>query len=230
MTQLSRLQEILMKKDIRKILLAVPLLVLFFASNTQADSVLVDPVDDFLPTYAEPQDGDQDVTSARVSLIGTSLLFAATFAADLGRAPGFYIWGVDRGAGSSTANFSSSGLPNIVLDTITRVNGIGQAPSVVAAVSTPLSLGRISISGNSFEALAPLSLLSSQGFSVSQNGQNLWPRWANATADADFSLKVTNVVVMLPESTTMLLMGLGLVGIFGLARLKRRSGRRHNTC
>ena len=54
-----------------------------------------------------------DVVSTSVTVLGTNLVFSATLNANVGTtAQGFYICGVNRGAG--IANFASLGLPNAV--------------------------------------------------------------------------------------------------------------------
>ena len=56
------------------------------------------PSSGFLPTYAGPQNGDLDITSAEVFLRQSTFEFDATFSATIGTTPGvFYVWGIDRG-------------------------------------------------------------------------------------------------------------------------------------
>src|SRR6185437_10545267 len=53
------------------------------------------PSSGFLATYAGPQNGDLDVTSAEVFLRQSTFEFDATFSADIGTTPGvFYVWGI----------------------------------------------------------------------------------------------------------------------------------------
>jgi PEP-CTERM motif len=212
-----------MNRTIAKSVMAFPILVLLLSITARADSLLVDPVGDFLPTYAGPQNGDLDVVGTSVTLLGTNLLFSATLNANVGTtAQGFYIWGVNRGG--STANFAALGLPNIVFDTVVRINPDGTGTvTIIGGASTPLAPGSITISGNSFQALVALSLLPSNGFNLSQYGQNLWPRFGGAVGNAqisDFAPNATNAGITTPEPTTLILLGTGLLGLG--SRYKRR--------
>lgn len=77
---------------------------------------MIDPAGDFLSSYVGPKGGDLDVAAAQVTFTGTDFLFSATMNAPIGTTPqAFYVFGVDRGAGAATADFTSLELPNIVL-------------------------------------------------------------------------------------------------------------------
>jgi len=209
------------------------------ATPAHADSVAFDPVGDFLPTYVGPQNGDLDVISTSVSLSGTNFLFSATMNGQIGTTPlGFYIWGVDRGAGAMTANFAQLGLPNIVFDSVIRINnnGTGLVNLLVPGgppVMTPLPMQNITISGNTFQVVVPLSFLPSRGFSPDQYGQNLWPRWGGIPMSdpqiSDFAPNDRNAGVnVIPEPTTMLLLGTGLAGVAMKVRKRRKVNANHS--
>ncbi len=148
-------------------------------ATVRSDEIL-DPVGDFLPTYVGPRAGDLDVVSARVTFTGTEFLFSGTMDAPIGTTPqAFYVFGVDRGIGSRTSNFTELGLPDIVFDLVVSVRPGGN--SVVndldAGIRTPLPAANITINGKNIVARVPLSMLPSKGFTPRNYKWNLWPRW-----------------------------------------------------
>jgi hypothetical protein len=197
-----------------------------------------DPVGDFLPTLAPaaPRAGDLDAVSANVSLIGDSLLFSATLNAPINTTPeAFYVWGVDRGAGGATANFSSLGLPDIVFDAVVIIQneGTGVVNDLTGMQAPAPLIGGITSSGNTIEALVPLSLLPSRGFSPAEYGWNLWPRWGGIPfSDAqisDFAPDANNAqvtVAAVPGPAPLLLLSIGLslvvVAVRGAQRQQTR--------
>src|SRR4029079_5034903 len=102
-------------------------IVVLAASAARAD-IISDPTGDFLATLdpSAPQAGDLDVVMTSVLLSGANLVFSATLDAPINTTPeAFYVWGIDRGAGAATANFSSLGLPNMVFDAVLIVQNEG---------------------------------------------------------------------------------------------------------
>lgn len=195
---------------------------------SQAHATLtVDGVNDFLPTYGGPHGGDLDVLTSDVVLINDNFIFSATMNGLIGSTPGFYVWGVNRGAGATTSNFNSLGLPGVIFDSILVVNqdGSGRVATLgVGGLTTQFTAGSFVISGNSFTAQIAASLLPSRGFAFSEYTQNLWPRFngpvaAGMTTISDFSPNASMASISVPEPASLTLLGLGLLMI-GL--LKRR--------
>src|SRR5262245_38970818 len=90
----------------------------FFALDARAVTTS-DASNDFLPSFSGPHGADLDVLSTSASISGTNLILNATMAGPIGTTPGgLYVWGIDRGVGSTTANFASLGLPNIIFDSV----------------------------------------------------------------------------------------------------------------
>jgi hypothetical protein len=148
----------------------------------------------------------------------------------IGTTPGFYVWGIDRGTGLTTSSFASLGLPNIFFDALLIVNpdGSGRVSTLGAgATTTSFVAGSFSISGNSFSALIPKSLLPSKGLSFDEYTQNLWPRFngpvaAGTTPISDFASDTVMTKVSVPEPASLSLLGLGLL-TFGFGRQKKLS-------
>jgi hypothetical protein len=200
-------------------------------SPTLTAGVVTDPIGDFLPTLTSlaPRAGDLDVVSSQVSLIGNNFLFTATLNAPINTTPeAFYVWGVDRGAGATTANFTSLGLPNIVFDAVLIVQNEGTGVvNDLTGINPPASLaaGAVTSSGNTIQALVPLSFLPSRGLSAGQYKWNLWPRWGGiAFSDAqisDFAPNAVDAAVdVVPEPSTVLLL---FAGIAGMAIVRSKS-------
>ena len=116
-----------------------------------------------------------------------------------------YVWGFDRGAGATTANFGAIGLPNIIFDSVVVVlpDGTGQVVTLEMGtpVPTPLPAGAITIDGNTFTAMVPLSMLPSQGFATADYTQNLWPRYGGIETDDQISDFAPDASMAAPTGT-----------------------------
>lgn len=177
-----------------------------------------DPVGDFLPGYTGAHAGDLDVTSISVLLDGSDFVITGTMAAAIGTtSSAFYVWGVNRGAG--TAGFAGIGQPGVLFDSVivlrptgaSAVNLIGGVPA-----STPLNSSFITINGSSITARIATALLPSTGFALQNYGFNLWPRdstQAGTAAISDFAPDNATVSVPEPASLALLLVGLAGAGL-----------------
>lgn len=184
---------------------------------------ITDPKGDFLATFAgSSASTDLDVLSASVFYNPNTDLFTLTATMDglVGTtATGFYVWGVNRGAG--TAGFASLGLNGVRFDRviILRPDGTGTIPGVGA-----LPGGSITISGKTITGVVSGSLLTSTGFANKLDYTfNLWPRdgaFSGTAAISDFAPNNANfTATAVPEPGTALL---GAVGLAGLLAWRRR--------
>lgn len=192
-------------------------------------AAVTDAAGDFLATYAGPPGGDLDVLSASVHFDGTGFLLSSTQNAAIGTtAGGFYVWGINRGAG--TARFVA-GTPSIgagvLFDAVAVLRQdlsltVTTLPAIGAPTTTTFA-NAVTISGNTISALVPLSLLGSTGFGPRQYGFNLWPRSPGAgnTFIADFAPDASTFAASVPEPASWALMigGFGAVG----SAMRRRS-------
>src|SRR5262249_16867181 len=138
------------------------------------------PAGNFLPTYGFPQVADLDPVSARVTLSGTDFQFSGTMNAAIGTTPeAFYVFGVDRGVGATTASFAELGLPQIAFDlvVVVRPGGVSVVNDLDGAIVTPLPPEAISIEGNRIPVRGPLSLLPGKGLQPDVYLWSLCRRW-----------------------------------------------------
>ena len=101
---------------------------------------LTDAANDFIASYTGPKNGDLDVRSSEVFLGNGVFDFTASLGGNIGTtAGGFYVFGVNRGAG--TARFASLGLNNVLFDAVVIINNnlTGSVRDLLTNTSTNLS-------------------------------------------------------------------------------------------
>jgi len=150
------------------------------------------------------------VLRADVYFDGTDFLFTSTQAGAVGSTAGaFYVWGIDRGAGTARFGALATG---VLFDSVVviRPGGVSNVNTLVpSVVSLVLPHANITIRGNDLSVRMPAALLPSVGFAPGQYTTNLWPRFSGAgvVGDAqisDFAPNNTNVRVMaIPEPGTL---------------------------
>lgn len=194
---------------------------------SQALNSINDPKGDFLATFAgSAASTDLDVLSATVTYNpGTDLFtLSATMDGAIGStASGFYVWGVNRGAG--TAGFANIGISGVRFDrvVILRPDGTGAVGGVGALPS-----GSVTIAGNTITGVVSGSLLPGTGFGNKLDYTwNLWPRdgaFAGTAAISDFAPNNANFTATpVPEPGTAVLSALGLAGLLAWRRRQSNS-------
>lgn len=210
----------------RSIKFALAVLPITLASPALAATVS-DPTGDFLPSFVGTASPDLDVTSFSVSLDpgATTFTLGAVLAGDINPAlAGFYVIGVDTGAGAIRP-FGAIGEPNVIFDQVLIVQKNGTA----TLGANPLTVDMV---GNQFILTVPTSLLPSTGATLANYGFNIWPRFgATVTGNSQISdfapnnalLSISGVFTAVPEPASWLtmLLGFGLIG--GAMRFRRRS-------
>jgi hypothetical protein len=198
-----------------------------------------DPVGDFLPTYTGAHGGDLDVVGAFVTYnpVSDLVVLSGTCAADNGTTPGaFYIFGIDRGAG--TAQFAANGITGVKFDSVVRFNQNGSVVvnrlPPIGTDTTTLAAGTAQSFGSTIIGVVSGSLLPSLGLAKADYTWNLWPRATFAAggglvggfaAISDFAPNNSNVptleVSAVPEPGTTVLLAGGLAVLALVARRRR---------
>lgn len=194
---------------------------------------VTDAVGDYVAGYAGSRAGDLDVIGSFVTYNATTdtFVFSGTMAAAIGTSPGgFYVWGVDRGAG--TAGFAANGLNNVLFDSVVIFNPDGSGRVVRFAPSGPpsvtsLAAGTAAVFDSTIVGKVAGSLLPSNGKAKADYTWNLWPRDGTLPAGfgqiSDFAPDAMNLattpISAVPEPGSALMLVAGLAGV-GL--LKRR--------
>jgi hypothetical protein len=198
--------------------------------------LVVDPANDFIPTYTGPQIGALDVVSANVSLVGGNRFdFTGTMNGNISAAPlgAAYVFGINTGL--NIAPFSFPPLPltgtgdNVLFDFVVVLIPNGLIPGVdglfgsIFAPLSPILAGGVSVSGATISTSLDTSLIPSHGgFTFEQYTWNLWPRSGLNASDnreiSDFAPNNTNASVVSEPET----LGLFVSSLLGVALLRRR--------
>jgi hypothetical protein len=201
--------------------IAAPAIFLLMSCGGAHAASVSDAINDFLPSYTGTHQADLDVKNFSVSYNSDTSLF--TIGAQMAGAidptlPGFYVVGVNTGTGA-LAPFGPLGEPNVIFNQAITINkdGTGKLGATV------LDPSAISISGDSFSFKIALSLLPSTGFSPTNYGFNLWPRFGSGTQPiSDFAPDNATLAASAPEAATWAMMLVGMAAVGSAMRHSRR--------
>jgi hypothetical protein len=196
------------------------------ASATAASATVVDPDNDFIPTYTGPQNGDVDILSGDVAFDGTSYFLTSTQNGDIGSTAGsIFVWGVNRGSGAPRLTFGTPSVgAGILFDAVIVMfpDGTLRVVTIPLAGAPTINViaGGTDVVGDTLSATVSLALLGSMGFAPEDYTFSFWSRTrVNPALDgtnaeiADF-LPSSMVARTVPEPATWLsmLMGFGVIG------------------
>lgn len=197
-----------------------------FLAAAPARAAIIDSTGDFLSTYAFTKGADLDVTAADVTFDGSRFTLSATLAGAVGTTAGaFYVWGINRGAGTErfVAGTPSIG-QGISFDAALalRPDGTGTFTDIAAGTAaTALAAGSVQISGNTITGFLPTALAPSRGFAVADYAFNLWPRLGAGFNNqiSDFAPDASSFrATAVPEPASLSLLGLAVAGMLTLRR------------
>jgi len=211
------------------------------ASAAHATTV-ADAVGDILPTFVAntattDNFADLDVATASVTFDAQNVYLSSTMAGAVGSTTsGFYVWGVDTGAGipffQNLHNSDPTHQPDIGLGvnfdtfivlTPNGAGGTGSVHSLIGEATQTLADGAITVDGNTINAVIPRGFLIAHGFGIDQFGFNIWPRITGFDSGdvSDFAPDHQNFsgsAVPEPAAWALLIAGFGLAG----SSLRRR--------
>jgi hypothetical protein len=166
----------------------------------------------FLPTYVGPKNGDVDILSASATIDGANLVLSATADAPIGTTPGaVYVWGINTVGASAPAPFAPEGFGNVLFNNAITVN-----PANFAA--------GVTVSGDTITDIIAISSLTNVVLNPEQFGISLWPVVGKGfTAFSEFVPGNGTFTAGVPEPATWALMIVGLGGVGGVLRSRRRA-------